>query len=257
MTEPGRGSPGAGGRIPRSRGPATFVVALAVLAVLVSGSYLLRAAAPPVLPTPEPSPPGTAAPTPAPSPPATIEPAPTPWSVAPGFPPMPWPDQTPAPSPFVAARPTRVRIPSLRVDLPIVVPPKKERWPLCDVAEYLPNFDWPGEGGTTYVYAHAQRGMFLPILVASWRNDGKALIGDEVHVWTDDDRHYVYEIVRVRRHQRSLGWAFELPPESLVLQTSENQYASGPKVMVVARFRSVTDASHKAAHPKAKPRRCG
>jgi len=155
------------------------------------------------------------------------------------------------------ARPTRVAIPSLRINLPVVVPAKHERWPLCDVAAFLPNFDWPGGGGTTYLYAHAQRGMFLPILVTSWKQNGKAMLGDSVYVWTADDLRYEYVITRVRRHQRSLNWAFDLPAESLVLQTSENQYASGPKVMVVARFQEVVASSHAAAHPKAKPRRCG
>lgn len=245
----GSRAPEAGRGSPRSTGPATLVVALAVLAVLVSGSYLLAADATPVLPTPAPTPgPVAPTPTPSPSPVITLEPVITP---------LPSPDLTPVPSPFVAARPTRVAVPSLHIDLPVVVPPKNERWPLCDVAEYLSDFDWPGEGGTTYIYAHAQKGMFLPILVASWRKNGRALIGDEVHVWTDDDRHYVYKIVQVRRHRRSLGWASRLPPESLVLQTSENQYASGPKVMVVASFRGVAGTSHRAAHPKARPRRCG
>lgn len=155
------------------------------------------------------------------------------------------------------ARPTRVAIPSLDIDLPIVVPAKNERWPLCDVAAFLPDFDWPGSGGTTYLYAHAQRGMFLPILKASWRKNGRAMLGDRVFVWTADDLRYEYVISRVRRHQRSLDWAFDLPAGSLVLQTSENQYASGPKVMLVARFREVAASSHAAAHPRAKPRRCG
>ena len=254
-------APGAGRGSTRPTLPATLLVVLA-LAGLISGCDLLAADSTPPPATPGPiaattAPSPTIEPTPAPSP--TIEPTPPPWftqgPMGSYYPPLPLPIlPSPAPAP---ARPTRVAVPSLDIDLPVVVPPKRERWPLCDVAEYLATFDWPGEGGTTYIYAHAQKGMFLPILVASWRSNGKAMLGDEVHVWTADDRHYVYEIVRVRRHQRSLGWAFDLPSESLVLQTSENQYASGPKVMVVASFRGVVGASHREAHPKARPRRCG
>ncbi len=245
-------SAGAGRRSPRSARPAALLVALA-LAGLVSGCDLVATTA--TLPPPTP---GPIAATPVPSPVVTPDPVITPRSGAPTFPALPSPGLTPGPSPTpAAARPTRVAIPSLHIDLPVVVPPKRERWPLCDVAEYLANLGWPGDGGTTYIYAHAQKGMFLPILVASWRNNGKAMLGDEVHVWTDDDLQYVYEIVRVRRHQRSLGWAFDLPPESLVLQTSENQYANGPKVMLVASLRSVATAAHAEAHPKARPRRCG
>jgi Sortase domain len=239
---------------------ATFLLALAVLVLLVSGSHLLGAKVEPVTAPPATASSGAAATTPAPFGPtpaqaATPAPAATPRVLPPAF--SPWPWQLPGPTPFVAARPTRVAIPGLRIDLPVVVPARKETFPPCDVAEFLPTFDLPGEAGTTYIYAHARKGMFLPILVASWRKNGRAMIGDEVHVWTDDDRHYVYEIVRVRRHQHSLDWALELPPESLVLQTSETPYATGTKVMLVARYQEVRPATHREAHPKAKPRRCG
>jgi hypothetical protein len=242
-----------------------LVALLAATAILVGGCDLgggPRSAAPPTAvpaaSTAASEPPTTPAPTPAPAIPAS----PAPWwpggSAGSGYPALPVPVY-PTPNPVAAgkARPTRVAIPSLDIDLPIVVPAKNERWPLCDVAEFLRDFDLPGQGGTTYIYAHAQRGMFLPILRASWRNNGRAMIGDTVYVWTADDRRYDYRISKVRRHQRSLSWAFDLPAESLVLQTSENQYASGPKVMLVARFRGVVDVPHAEAHPKARPRRCG
>jgi len=259
------------------RQPVTALVAVAVLAAaIIAGCDLLAVSptggpsssdpgsAPPSAVVDGPGP--TAAPAPTPSPAASVPvvPAgtPVPWAdpslAEPGYPLLPLP-LYPTPNPVAAgkARPTRVAIPTLDIDLPIVVPAKNERWPLCDVAAFLPDFDWPGQRGTTYLYAHAQKGMFLPILKASWRNNGKAMLGDSVYVWTADDRRYEYRITRVRRHQRTLAWAFDLPAESLVLQTSENQYASGPKVMLVARLRGVVDASHADAHPKAKPRRCG
>ncbi len=110
----------------------------------------------------------------------------------------------------------------------------------------------------TYVYAHAQRGMFLPILEASRVDGGRALIGEEVRVWTANDRLFTYEITRVRRHQKNLAWAFEMPPDSLVLQTSEDQYRTGGKVMLQARqVGQPVVATPDEARPPAHPRVCG
>jgi hypothetical protein len=65
--------------------------------------------------------------------------------------------------------PVRIRIPSIGVDLPVVsselrVRGNRRGYPLCDVAQYWTIYDLPGAPGTTWVYAHAQPGMFLPIL---------------------------------------------------------------------------------------------
>ncbi len=61
------------------------------------------------------------------------------------------------------------------------------------------------------------------------------MVGDEVTVWTKLNHRYTYRVIEVRRFQKTLVWAFRLPPNSLVLQTSEDQYRAGTKVMVVAR----------------------
>ena len=63
----------------------------------------------------------------------------------------------------------------------------------------------------------------------------------------------------VRRRQKTLAWAYKLPPNSLVLQTSENQYRTGSKVMVVARLVAGPEPVAEAeARPTAKkPRVCG
>lgn len=182
----------------------------------------------------------------------------------PRLPPEPSPTPTPTPSPGPASGragpPTRVAIPSLGIDLPVVAPPRNSTWPLCDVAEFFrpPAFQHPGEGGVTYIYAHAQEGMFLPILLASRRSGGRAMIGDWVTVWTANNHRYSYRISSVRRFQKSLDWAFALPPNSLVLQTSENQYRTGTKVMLVARqVGGPVQATTAEAQPPAKPRVCG
>jgi hypothetical protein len=105
------------------------------------------------------------------------------------------------------------------------------------VAEFFrpPAFQHPGAGGVTYIYAHAREGMFLPILRGSQKTGGRALLGQTVWVWTARNHLYKYRIVRVRRFQHSLDWAYDLPPNSLVLQTSETPYRDGTKVMLVAR----------------------
>jgi hypothetical protein len=144
--------------------------------------------------------------------------------------------------------------------LPIIVPRRSSTYPLCDVAEFFrpPAFQHPGAGGVTYIYAHAQEGMFLPILVASQRRNGRGMLGDTVTVWSNGNRRYTYEIVEVRRRQKTLAWAFDLPPDSLVLQTSETPYRDGTKTMLVARqVGEPTVAERAEARPGAKPRRCG
>lgn len=218
-----------------------------------------------------PTPPGLPSPTPSPASTPTQRPTATPVvpaaSQGPYYP-LPSPDLTPrptaTPSPGLATgkagRPTRVAIPSLRIDLAVVVPRRTATWPLCDVAEYFrpPAFQHPGAGGVTYIYAHAQDGMFLPILRASRRNDGRAMIGDTVTVWTSNNHRYTYRISQVRRFQKTLSWALSLPANALVLQTSEDQYRTGTKVMLVAR--QVGDpvlVPRAEAQPAAKPRVCG
>jgi hypothetical protein len=151
-------------------------------------------------------------------------------------------------------------MPSLGIDLPIIVPRRSSTYPLCDVAEFFrpPAFQHPGAGGVTYIYAHAQEGMFLPILLASQRRNGRSMLGETVTVWSSGNHRYTYEVVEVRRRQKTLAWAFDLPPDSLVLQTSETPYRNGTKTMLVARQVGepvVVDRSE--ARPAPKPRRCG
>ena len=194
-----------------------------------------------------------------PAPTATPTPSPV---VTPSPSPAPTPTPTPAPAAATgpAGRPTRIAIPSLDIDLPIVVPRRTSTFPLCDVAEYFrtPTFQHPGAGGLTYIYAHAREGMFLPILTSSRRRNGRAMIGDSVTVWSNGNHRYTYRITQVRRHQKSLNWVFNLPPDSLVLQTSETPYRDGSKVMLVARqVGKPVVSTAEEAHPTARPHRCG
>ena len=170
------------------------------------------------------------------------------------------PSPSPSGPPAVA---TRVVIPSLRIDLPVVagslsVPGNRDDYPLCDVAQYLEVFGQPGGEGTVYLYAHAREGMLLPLLEASQRRDGRQLVGALVQVYTDDSRMHLYEIVVVKRHATDLSLAFDVPPgeHRLVLQTSEGPRGTVPKLQVAARPLSVSDADPAEAHPEPRPRAC-
>ena len=207
----------------------------------------------------EPSPP----PTPSPaieSPIASVAPSAS-SSPAPGSPsPSIEPTATPEPAPVS----TRIVIPSLEIDLPIVsrrlhIPNQgPDQYPPCDVAVYHTAYFQPSEAGTTYIYAHARDGMFLPILDASLRNDGAALIGDLVQVYTDDNREYVYQITKVKRHAIDFSLADNVAPgvSQLVLQTSEGPRGTIPKLQVLAQPIEILEVSAEAAHPKPRPRAC-
>lgn len=174
------------------------------------------------------------------------------------------PPPSPGESPLSAAVATRVVVPSLEIDLPVVsgdisVPNQgPNQYPPCDVALYLTSFLQPGEQGTTYLYAHARDGMFLPLLTASEQQNGSSMVGSLVEVYTDDDLRYVYAITLVKRHALDFSIADHAAPgtSQLVLQTSEGPRGTVPKLQVLAELQDVLPASDAAAHPKAKPRAC-
>ncbi|MEP7360279.1 MAG: sortase [Chloroflexota bacterium] len=213
-------------------------------------------------PTPYP----TAAPT---TPPGLPTPAPTPRpTLTPGQTPGPTPVPTPAPTPRPTpgkpsnAVATRVVVPSLDIDLPLiasnlVVPGDTDFYPLCDVATYMVGFVNPGMPGTTYIYGHAQDGMFAPLLHASKYNDGASMIGALVQVYTSDNMLHLYEIYKVKRHATDLTIT-QIPngTHQLVLQTSEGWHGHIPKLQVAARPLTVLPASYADAHPATHPRVC-
>jgi hypothetical protein len=157
---------------------------------------------------------------------------------------------------------TRVVIPALDIDLPVVagdldVRGNEGHYPLCDVAMYMVGFANPGQPGTTYIYGHAQAGMFAPLLRASKYNDGASMIGALVQVYTDDNKLHLYEIKLVKRHATDLSIT-RIPPgvHQLVLQTSEGWHGHIPKLQVAARPLAVLAASYQDAHPTPRPRVC-
>jgi hypothetical protein len=158
---------------------------------------------------------------------------------------------------------TRVRVAALGIDLPVIKQPDPDFVP-CDVAMYFvyPGDDrlaQPGSGLATYLYAHAQAGMFLPMLDASRVQNGKAMLGMVVEVWTSDDQRFLYEITEVRRHvpyDEAFVAALNAGREELWLQTSEGR-GEQPKLQIVGLPISQEAADPSDAHPEPRPRRCG
>jgi hypothetical protein len=129
-------------------------------------------------------------------------------------------------------------------------------FPLCDVALYAPQLGQPGQGRATFIYAHARVGMFLPLLTASLVDDGQAMIGNVVDVYTSDSELFTYTIVEVDRHILDLNDAFAAHSEEVFLQTSEGPHGTVPKLQVVAAFVAAGPSDPKAAHPTPRPRIC-
>lgn len=169
------------------------------------------------------------------------------------------PSAEPTPTPASDSPPTRVVVPSLGIDLPVV--PGNSDYPLCDVAQYLlGGFVNPGVPGTTYLYGHARKGMFLPLLDASTADDnGASMIGALVKVYTADLQVHIYQIDIVKRHAVDLSLAFELEPNQhrLILQTSEGPHGTVPKLQVAARPIGVYRATADEALPSPHPDVCG
>lgn len=156
---------------------------------------------------------------------------------------------------------TRIVIPALGIDLPVVKPPAGEKFPYCNVAEYLPDFGQPGEPRATYIYAHARTGMFLPLLDQSRIDNGSRMIGMLVQVYTNDDQLFLYAIMQVRRHRpidsSSLDDAVAATTNELWIQTSEGPFTTSPKLQVVAQPLSSGPADPADAHPTPHPIVCG
>lgn len=187
----------------------------------------------------------------APDPPAAPSAAPSPTLIP--IPSLEPDGAAPTLDPPVVRVPTRIAIPALRIDLPIVAPPDDpDHFPYCDVAEYITQLSRPGLPGATYIYAHARTGMFLPLL----RTADAKLPGMLVQVFTNDDLVFLYEITEVRRNQISLDDAFAATGEELWLQTSEGPRGTIGKTQVIARPISVGPADAGAANPTAKPVVC-
>jgi hypothetical protein len=162
-----------------------------------------------------------------------------------------------------AAIATRVVIPALGIDLPVVASPPNEQFPLCNAAEYLSLdtvYAYPGLPQATYLYAHARTKMFLPLLTQSKINKGNAMLGMWVEVYTDDNQRHVYEISEVIRHLPDTPAALDKPlgakTDQLWLQTSEGPSEASMKLQVMATPVGEVAATAADAHPTGKGNIC-
>jgi hypothetical protein len=180
------------------------------------------------------------------------------------LPPLTSPGTSPgASAPTNAAIATRVVVPALGIDLPVVSSPPNEQFPLCNAAEYMvlgKALAYPGLPQATYLYAHARAKMFEALLLASRKNNGAAMIGLWVEVYTDDNQRHVYEITQIIRHvpaaSSALDAAANAKTDQLWLQTSEGPLESSTKLQIVAAPVGVVAATQADAHPSAKGAVC-
>jgi hypothetical protein len=161
-------------------------------------------------------------------------------------------------------RATRVRVPrqgvlNANIDLAIVRGPSG--YPYCKVAMYMGALNQPTEParGATFIYAHARKGMFLPILDAHNRyraGRGPTLVGMLAYVWTSNNQVHTYRIYSAKRTdgvQAAVGEA----PDRLWLQTSTGPNYSYPKLVVKGTRISSAPSTYDAAHPSYKAVKCG
>ena len=154
---------------------------------------------------------------------------------------------------------TRIVIESLGIDLPVIAQPNSG-YPPCNVAMYLvaPGLAQPGSGRTTYIYAHAQTGMFLPLLTAVQRSR-TSLLDKTVVLYTSDDQEFFYSISRVIPKVPNadfLQGPLAATTDQLWLQTSTGPNSTYPKLQVVADPFLVAPADHQAANPTPHPVDC-
>jgi hypothetical protein len=204
---------------------------------------------------------GAVEPTDSPTPSEAIVTASPPPSIAlPTIPPPGTPAPTPSPSRIPADRvATRVVVPALKIDLPIVKGPPNTV--LCDVAMYAeaPGLVQPGFPGSVYLYGHARKGMFLPLLDQSKKSNGNGMIGMLVDVYTSDNQVLTYTITEVRRHvPKTVGFDDPLSrtTETLWLQTSEGPKGTPTVLQVLAEPFDAAPADPAAAHPEPDPVVC-
>ena len=145
---------------------------------------------------------------------------------------------------------TRVRVRALDIDLPVIR--GNDEYPLCNVAMYIRQLSQPGNGGATYLYAHARPGMFEPLL----RTKAADQLGLIAEVWTNDELKFLYEIIEVRRHQTSLDGPRKVKRDELWLQTSEGPRGTVGKTQVRAKLLSAERAAHGPSNPTPKPVNC-
>ena len=190
--------------------PALSVLALCLGLVLIVGG--LRPATPA-----SPPPPAVAA--------VTASPLASPTTLGPSASPTATPAPTIPPG-------YRIKIARLAIDLPIAEGDIERDTVLLQTPDnfafHFPGTAIPGDGGNSYIYAHARRGMFLSL----W----SARVGDEVTIVASDgrERRYVVSEVHPRVEPADVSWAQPTTTERLTLQTSTGPNPGDPRFVVIA-----------------------
>ena len=149
---------------------------------------------------------------------------------------------------------TRVVISTLSISLPVIR--GSNSYPKCRVAMYSPAVAQPREPGYTFIYAHARRGMFLPLLTKFKASGAAGLIGRVVKVYTSDNYVSYYKIVSAKRTQDSFGGAYTLDRERLRLQTSTGPNYTYPKLIADAVRYKTLKSTKAASQPTPRPVSC-
>ena len=234
--------------MPRWRSPTFAGLAIALGAIVL----LSACVGGPDVSVATPQHPAQSAPAPGASPQASVNPAESPSAQ-----PEPSIDED-APHGFA----TRLVIPFLGVDLPVIAGIMDEagnpEFPLCDVAQYMPYYVQPGAAGTTYLYAHARRGMLGEMLARSLIDNGAQMLGEEVVVYTSGGWRHAYSISIVKPHATDYSIADDVAPdeERLVLQTSEGTVENPLKLQVAAEPVSSMRVPASEATASPQPRDC-
>lgn len=132
------------------------------------------------------------------------------------------------PTPGADINGMQVKEQELGISLPVV---EGDGWtvPLFKAAHY-PGMKLPGEGARSMIYAHAQGGMFGPLLAPG------AKVGDHVEVDRQGQPALKYLVSQVypKWSPSDLLWVQPGDHEQLVLLTCTSYNANDPRVIVVA-----------------------
>jgi hypothetical protein len=150
---------------------------------------------------------------------------------------------------FTFNKATRVVITTLGINLPIVRGPSG--YPYCNVAMYQSTTAQPREPGVSFIYAHARKGMFLPLLTKYKASGAAGLLGRVVKVYTSDSviNYYIIDTVRKTSTATTMNGVYDLSRERLWLQTSTGPNFSYPKLIVEAHRYKSLKTTYAAAHP--------
>ena len=120
----------------------------------------------------------------------------------------------------------RIQVPALHIDLPLVAGDGYNA-PLYKAATY-PTLKLPGQGGRSFIYAHARVGMFDPLF--------RAQVGQEVDIIRPDGAPLRYRITQYYRSWpiSDLRWLQPAGHEELILSTCTTYNYNDPRIVAVA-----------------------